>query len=374
MRGREKVKELSQQEGTYAEQLELIKENIGASEYYLNELSGRIDEVSTIHSRLGDSLHITQIALTDRRSALAKRLRAIYRVGRPDVLEILMTSRSVGEVLRRVQFFKDLNRYDRMLVLSIDSTRIVVADHLARYNAEERKLVNLKQTKEDEKQALLKVQDEQNAALEGVRKEKETYLARVQELVRSQRELNALLRKLKEKEARAAAAKAAAEKAAAKVVKRQHGKTAPALATTIKPGTGLFAHIHGLMPWPVVGRIIKPYGRIVHPIYQTVTQNDGVDIAAPRGTPADCVAAGTVEYVGFMRGYGNFVIVNHDDGYRTIYAHLDRITVSADQTVKAGVEVGTVGDSGGASDQPGLQFQIRHESETLDPSSWLSQR
>ena len=83
--------------------------------------------------------------------------------------------------------------------------------------------------------------------------------------------------------------------------------------------------------------------RIVHPVYQTVTFNNGIDIGADAGRPVHCVASGTVLYTGSMRGLGRLVIVDHGNGYLTIYADLEKIAVSTNQTLSAGAVVGRAG-------------------------------
>jgi septal ring factor EnvC (AmiA/AmiB activator) len=129
----------------------------------------------------------------------------------------------------------------------------------------------------------------------------------------------------------------------------------------------------GRLPWPVEGAIVKEFGKIVHPVYKTVTMSIGVDIGTGRGERVECVASGKVEYVGWMRGYGQFVIVNHPGGYLTIYAHLDSIMVAKDKDVATGEALGTVGETG-SLDGAKLHFQVRKSSDPLNPREWLEKR
>jgi murein DD-endopeptidase MepM/ murein hydrolase activator NlpD len=122
----------------------------------------------------------------------------------------------------------------------------------------------------------------------------------------------------------------------------------PTDAQVTAAGRGRFA-------WPVRGALISGFGP--KPGGQ---RNDGLDIAAPDGAPVRAAAAGDVVYAGnLVPGFGNLVLVKHDDGWVTAYAHLGRTEVKIKDHVSQGAELGTVGSSGGV-DQAQLHFEIRY--------------
>jgi len=127
------------------------------------------------------------------------------------------------------------------------------------------------------------------------------------------------------------------------------------------------------VPWPIDGPIVGRFGKIVHPVYKTVTTNKGIDIEAAPGRSVKCVASGDVLYIGTMRGLGKLVIVDHGSEYLTIYANLDQIAVSTGQRLNAG---STVGIAGAGDEENGSQvhFEIRKSTDSLDPLNWLSRR
>ena len=129
----------------------------------------------------------------------------------------------------------------------------------------------------------------------------------------------------------------------------------------------------GALPWPVEGRVLKPFGRSVHPEFKTVVMNKGVNIGAPLGTPIRAVAAGTVEYVDWLPGYGKCIIVDHGDGYYTLYAHASAIFPTQGSRVRPGEVIGEVGDTGSLNGSQ-LYFEIRQGKNPLDPSLWLVSR
>lgn len=124
----------------------------------------------------------------------------------------------------------------------------------------------------------------------------------------------------------------------------------------------------GQFLWPLVGPILSGYGPT-----EDGLNNDGVNISADRGTTIRAAQAGTVAYAGNeLRGYGNLVLIRHEDGWVTAYAHADSIMVQRGQQVQAGQPIATVGDSGSVT-TPQLHFEIRQGSDAIDPMTRLPQ-
>ena len=123
---------------------------------------------------------------------------------------------------------------------------------------------------------------------------------------------------------------------------------------------------NGRFMQPVEGKIISGYGP-----KKGGLQNDGINIKAPKGTPVRAAENGVVVYSGNeIEGYGNLILVRHQDRYMTAYAHMDKMLVERGATVKAGQSIGTVGSSGSV-DSPQLHFEIRKGSKAIDPQKYL---
>jgi murein DD-endopeptidase MepM/ murein hydrolase activator NlpD len=117
--------------------------------------------------------------------------------------------------------------------------------------------------------------------------------------------------------------------------------------------------------WPLeVGRVTSRFGprRDVH--------HDGIDISAPHGTPVRAAAAGRVLYSDRLRGYGNIVILDHGDGFATVYAHNTRNQVSAGERIGVGQVIASVGETGQTSG-PHLHFEVREDNVARDPLAYL---
>jgi len=118
--------------------------------------------------------------------------------------------------------------------------------------------------------------------------------------------------------------------------------------------------------WPVKGQVISSYGPKTGGLY-----NDGINIAAPRGTPVRAASDGTVAYVGDkLKSYGNLVLIRHNNGMVTTYAHLSNVTVRAGSKVAQGQVIGSVGSTGTVVNAQ-LHFEVRRGKNTVDPKEYL---
>jgi murein DD-endopeptidase MepM/ murein hydrolase activator NlpD len=118
--------------------------------------------------------------------------------------------------------------------------------------------------------------------------------------------------------------------------------------------------------WPVQGKIISNFGANA-----TGERNDGINILISRGTPVHAAAAGTVAYVGEeLKNYGKLVLIRHEDGYVTAYAHSDAVTVSPGDHVARGQIIGYAGATGDVS-EPQLHFGLRLGTKPVDPKPYL---
>jgi len=119
--------------------------------------------------------------------------------------------------------------------------------------------------------------------------------------------------------------------------------------------------------WPVKGRLLSGYGPGANG-----THNDGVNLAAPRGTPIRAAEEGVVAYAGNeLRGFGNLVLVKHPGGWITAYAHCDSVAVKKGEKVRRGEVIAKVGETGTVT-EPQLHFELRRGTRALDPMDYLA--
>ena len=111
------------------------------------------------------------------------------------------------------------------------------------------------------------------------------------------------------------------------------------------------------------------YGYHMHPIYRTLKMHSGIDLAAPKGSPVYATGKGQVVSAGSSPDYGNNVIVDHGYGYKTLYAHLDKIRVKKGQRLQRGDAIGEVGSTG-RSTAPHLHYEVRKNNKTENPINY----
>ncbi|MBP2168042.1 lipoprotein NlpD [Erwinia toletana] len=141
--------------------------------------------------------------------------------------------------------------------------------------------------------------------------------------------------------------------------------TAPVTAPTVSSTTNSSTPV-GSWRWPTDGKIIDNFSA-------SEGGNKGVDIAGSRGQPVVSTASGRVVYAGnALRGYGNLIIIKHNDDYLSAYAHNDTMLVREQQEVKAGQKIATMGSTGTSSVR--LHFEIRYKGKSVNPLRYLPQR
>ncbi|MEW6051633.1 MAG: peptidoglycan DD-metalloendopeptidase family protein [Candidatus Zixiibacteriota bacterium] len=198
-------------------------------------------------------------------------------------------------------------------------------------------------------------QKEASYALEKSRKQRrEKALDRIRRLSKDEAERVISLSKVAEE----------MESIIARLEKQQ--REAQARRQTQPRSSSSFAGLKGNLATPFKGTVLTSFGHSVDPVTRLKSFSPGIVIkGAPKGA-MHSVAAGTVVYTGNLRGYGNFVIVDHDGEYYTTYAGLGGITVESNQEVRAGQQLGQAGGDGI------VRFELRKGREPLDPVEWLT--
>mgnify|MGYP000850974143 FL=1 len=129
------------------------------------------------------------------------------------------------------------------------------------------------------------------------------------------------------------------------------------------------AELPGLVR-PVIGKVSSGFGQREHPVLGGKREHQGIDLAAPKGSPILAALPGEVETVGRENGYGLKIVLKHDDEYETLYAHCDEALVRVGERVKAGQVIGRVGDSG-LTTGAHLHFELHYKGIAVDPGELI---
>lgn len=156
-------------------------------------------------------------------------------------------------------------------------------------------------------------------------------------------------------------------------VKKREEELARIRAAQNLATTGNFAKMQGKLSWPVKGRIISKFGTIRNPETGTITENVGIDIQASSGSKVKSVLDGVVSTITYIRGHGNIVIIDHGGGFSTVYARIEKITVSENEYIQMGNSIAAVAFPNDGSTAK-LHFEVWGNQKKLNPQKWLTLR
>src|SRR5918997_531014 len=319
----------------------------------VNEIERQIGGLASQLDRSTAELILAQDNLAERRAVLERRLVDIYKRGPLHTFQVLFAAEGFGDLLSRYKYLYLTSQQDRSLVEDVEKLRNRVV-------TQRNSILNVRgelDRRRDEREAVFSRYS--SLASERARK--------LQTLQRSARSTERRLTELQKDEARLNGLLASLERA-----RRDELARGALRGTVTTPGSITTADL-GNLEWPVEGGIVYRFGRDTLPSGGIIRWN-GVGIAASVGTPVKAVETGTVRLVGQFGTYGLTVVVEHGNGYYSVYSHLESASVKLGATVSKGAVIGRVG--GENSDYgPHLHFEIRGENQiALDPATWLRRR
>ena len=329
------------------------------TERELNLTHKRLRSLDQRQRSLDGRLEVTRVdldrsvlSLQQQKERLARRLRNLYKFGAARELEFLLSPRSFAQLLARWDFLVMIAEQDRILLQDVQARKEAVETNKQRLeiNLSETERNARRTTRENDRLATLR--QLRASTVTTIKSQRETYEAAAAELENTARAIQRLLTQLERR-------------------RQQESAHERAQGREPQPYTGDFARGQGQLDWPLRGSLVGRFGPERHPKWGTVTINNGIDIETEIGTPVRSVAKGRVDYTSEDFGtYGQMIIVNHGDGYYTLYGHLSEIGVSVGQEVAAGQVIGSSGDSGSLKG-PVLHFEVRKGGTSLDPEQWL---
>jgi septal ring factor EnvC (AmiA/AmiB activator) len=273
------------------------------------------------------------------RHALVRQIRAAYVLGGQPRFKLLLNQQDPAQVGRTLVYFDYLNRARTEEIETVERRMRALA-------AVRREIV----AQVSELDALRAVRLRQERDFERRRAARRAVLARLAAAIHGK---GAELAGLKHDEARLRALLGRLQKAVAGI---------PAGPGPRRP----FARLKGRLAWPTQGRIVARFGT---PRLGSLLKWRGVVIDAQPGRPVRAIAYGRVVFADWLRGFGLLLIIDHGDGYMSLYGHNQSLYKETGDWVTPGEVVATVGDSGGEV-RPGLYFEIRHDGRPVNPARW----
>ena len=337
---------LEKSKNNLAAYISQLDESLEAAQAKILELNTLITEKESEVKKTTEELNEAIKTEENQYEAMKNRICFMYERGDTMYLELIMTAKSFGDVLNKADYIEELSAYDRKMLEQYQATREYVEVCKAQLEAEQ---VVLEEAKAD-------VQEEQ-AALETLIAEKEKEIAVYENDINNREKL------LKEYEAEIAAQNAEI-KALEDAVAAE--KAALAAATKRTYDGGMFA-----WPAPSYTRISDDYGYRIHPILNVKQFHNGVDMAAPGGSPILAAYNGTVVSAAYSSSMGNYIMIDHGDNLYTIYMHASALYVSKGQEVVKGQKIAAVGTTGRSTGNH-LHFSVRLNGSYVSPWNYLS--
>ncbi len=271
------------------------------------------------------------------RAALAGQLRAAYLIGRQEPLKLLLNQKDPALAGRMFAYYSYFGRAraGQIKLIEDDLQRLAQLD--GALAAEDQALAQLEKQQRAQLHELEHARTQRSHVLASLEAQSHTRAQSLERLRSQQAGLEKLLHELR-----------------------------TAMERFPLEGNDAFARLRGKLAWPVSGRVVARFGDAraggVH--------WDGVLVATERGAPVKAVCQGRVIYADWLPGLGLLTIVDHGDGYLSLYGHNERLYKAAGEPVAAGEAIAAAGDSGGSS-RPELYFEIRKGGKPVDPRPWF---
>ena len=359
-------RKLEGERGSVARGLRRADEQVGASARALSDTETELVRGQSTLAELQKTRDALQLKLGAQRNELARLLRAAYMVGDDAPLKLMLAQDRVAQASRTLTYHRYLQR-DRAQRMARLTEELRGLEALERQIAQRRaaldttrnqRRVELSQLEQDRKQrARLMVQLDQRYQDRAVREKA---------LGRDAKSLEQLLSQLRATAAKAAReAKAARQRAVASKPSKSNRARPVATRPAATPASAAPLKVGGLS-WPLNGTLLAGYGGAM----PDGRASSGVLIGAPVGSSVRAVADGRVVFAEWMSGYGLISIVDHGNGYMSLYAHNDALLRDAGDSVKRGDAIANVGNSGGQG-RPALYFELRRNGQPVNPNTWL---
>ena len=365
---------LQQEKSGVQQSLQKTETDMGQLEKQIKGLQNELQQSQEEIQQLDQEKKKLQSSRLEQQRLIGIQARAAYQSGRQEYVKLLLNQQQPEKFSRTLTYYDYLSEA-RM-------------QQLATFNETLRQLANVEQDIANQQTQLLEQKnalDSRRDQLAEARKERQLVLAtlskefsdRDQKLKARQRDQAQLTNVLKTIEAtlarQAREAEQARQRALAEAREQQQRSNAPTPASRgprVSSGAsygGPFDKARGKLPWPVDGRLVARYGTPRGG--DARTKWDGVLIGAAAGSQVHAVHGGRVVFADWLRGAGLLVILDHGNGYLSLYGHNQSLLKDAGDVVKAGEPIATVGTSGG-QDTPALYFAIRQQGRPSDPAQW----
>lgn len=345
-------KEIDSAEENKADVLDELKQ----SEQAISKLNRGLHDLAEDRRDASDTLHEAQqesrsvrARIQSQQALLSKLLVQQYMNGSQDTMRLILNQQNPNEIARQVEYYGYLSRSRATLIASLRQNlqQAETAENTVKEKHAE--ILQIEARQLSERRALQQEANNRKRTLTRLERKISDRRKQVAQLERDERRLTRLVERL--------ARTVAADKAARK------GRRASSAGPD-------FTQYKGRLKLPVDGELSNRFGSRRS---DTGTSWKGLFIRAASGSPVRALGPGQVVFADWLRGFGNLIIVDHGDGYMSLYGNNEALLKQEGDSVKAGESIANVGNSGG-NPESGLYFEVRYQSRAIDPLQWVGQQ
>lgn len=320
-----------------------LNEKTEKLEEKINQSNEKIEKINSESKKLKEEIKQLEEDINSNEEILGERLKVINNNYTLGYLKVILSSNSISDFLNNIYIVQEVVAQDKQMLKDLESDKSEVEDK--------------KETIDKNKEEAKVIKDELVKDKEGLEEDKSELKKLKKELLKEEEALEEKLQKIAAKESTVSNNSSSNDSTS----DNSNSDSSSTSNAVISNGS-----------WPVPGysRISSPFGYRIHPVLGTKKLHTGIDIPAPTGTPAVAVASGTVIYSGVQGSYGNTVMIRHDNGLVSLYAHNSSLVVKVGDRVKKGQVVTKIGSTG-RSTGPHLHFEIRVNGTPQNPLNYL---
>ena len=329
---------------------ENLDKQINLVQKALNLLKKEISKKATNITSISEQIDALKKQISALQEVFSKQILFAYKHQQGKQLAWILGSESFHQAMIRYLYFNKISEQARSYYDRLTQKKTELNNLQAKLQTELAEQRNLAADKENDQKELKLKQTSREKVIKKITQNKTLLSKAIEEKRRNYKEIERLIAQLEEQ--------------------KPERNLSVADQTRWEKLSGDFDKNKGKLNWPVSGKVVHSFGKYKNPELKTVLNNTGIDIRAEKGTEIRCVFSGIVSMITYMSGFGNTVIVDHKNGYYTVYTHMDDVLVSKFQFIDSGEVIGAVGTSGSLEGSM-LHFEIYGNNVPLNPLSWL---
>lgn len=321
------------------QKLEITQQSVSQINQRLNTINQQLAQQQNTLQIISSHQEHYQQTLQRQMEHLAEQLRAAYVLSRYEYWQVLASQENPAEISRSLSYYQYLNQARSEYMAQLNLQLHQLEEKRAGMLVQQQQAKKLLQQQQQDQIKLIFMEQRHKQLLDQLSQKIQNNNQLLAQRLANKRALEAVLQKL---------------------------QTVP--STVFQYNGVAFNKLQGRLPWPTSGKVVKRFGT---DIGGSDLRYTGILIAAPAGQAVQAIYPGKVVFADRLQGFGLMLILDHGNGFMTLYAHNQTLNQKLGSTVNAGDVLSSIGNSGSTGEQPGLYFEIRQRGKPVDPSAWL---